>query len=99
MVTKERVTRVVDGDTFYTANRKRPLRLANVNAPERGAKGGTAATRKLRGLIAGQTVSIDTKARDVYGRYIVDVKAGGKSVNNAVKGKPRKKRRIARKFL
>lgn len=33
---KEKVTKVVDGDTFLTASRKHPVKLANVDAPERG---------------------------------------------------------------
>ena len=36
MARKERVTRVIDGDTFETASRKHPVRLANVNAQRKG---------------------------------------------------------------
>jgi len=87
MARKERVTRVIDGDTFETASRKRPVRLANVNAPERGKRGGAAATNALKGLIAGETVSIETVARDVYGRSVAKVKVGRRSVNKAMKEK------------
>lgn len=31
---KEKVTKVIDGDTFLTSRRKKPVRLANINAPE-----------------------------------------------------------------
>lgn len=33
---RELVTKVLDGDTFLTATRKNPVRLANIDAPERG---------------------------------------------------------------
>jgi len=85
MPRKERVTRVIDGDTFETASRKRPVRLANVDAPEKRARGGAAATKALKSMIEGETVSVDTVARDVYGRSVAKVKLGRRSVNKAVK--------------
>lgn len=87
MTRKERVTRVIDGDTFKTASRKHPVRLANVDAPETGQKGGTAATNALRDMIAGECVSIDTVARDKYGRSVANVKLGRQSVNKAMNEK------------
>ena len=86
MARKERVTRVIDGDTFQTASRKRSVRLAGVDAPEKGTKGGTAATAKLRGLIGGQQVTVNTVARDKYGRAVANVLVGTRSVNKAVTG-------------
>jgi endonuclease YncB( thermonuclease family) len=91
MARKERVTRVIDGDTFETANRKRSIRLANVDAPEKGKKGGAKATQSLRNLIAGETVSVETVARDKYGRSVAKVKVGRKSVNKAMRERTRKK--------
>jgi len=85
MPRKERVTKVIDGDTFMTASRKNPVRLANVDAPEKGARGGAAATKALKSMIQGETVSIDTVARDSYGRSVAKVKVGRNSVNKAVK--------------
>ena len=90
MARKEKVTKVVDGDTFETASRKRSVRLANVDAPEKGRPGAAKATADLRKLIGGKTVSIDTVARDKYGRSVANVKAGGKSVNRAMRGKTKK---------
>ena len=87
---KETVTRVVDGDTFYTSVRKKPVRLANVDAPEKGTRGGTKATQNLKGLIQGQKVEVNTVARDVYGRTVAKVKVGSKSVNNAMNKKLKK---------
>ena len=90
MVRKERVTRVVDGDTFFTASRKRPIRLANVDAPEKRQRGGAGATKALRNLISGETVTVDTVARDTYGRAVANVKVGRKSVNKAMREKLKK---------
>lgn len=78
---RERVTRVIDGDTFETASRKRPVRLANVDAPEKRQPGYQEAKKKLKGLIEGEMVEVDTKARDPYGRAVATVKVGGQSVN------------------
>ena len=55
MARKETVTRVVDGDTFMTDRRKNPVRLANVDAPEKTETGGAAATRALKGMIPRST--------------------------------------------
>ena len=85
MPRKERVTKVIDGDTFLTASRKNPVRLANVDAPEKGTRGGAAATKALKSMIQGETVSIDTVARDTYGRSVAKVKVGRNSVNKAAK--------------
>ena len=87
MARKEKVTRVIDGDTFRTASRKNSVRLANVDAPEKGQRGGAGATKALRNLIGAETVSIETVARDTYGRSVANVKIGRKSVNKAMKEK------------
>ena len=89
MARKEKVTRVIDGDTFETGSRKNPVRLANVDAPEKGQPGAAAATKALRELIEGQTVTIDTVARDTYGRSVAKVKVGRKSVNAGMRRKTR----------
>lgn len=85
MPRKEKVTKVIDGDTFMTDRRKHPVRLANVDTPEKGQKGYGDAKKALQGLIGGQEVTIDTKARDTYNRSVANVKLGNKSVNNAMK--------------
>lgn len=91
MTRKEKVTRVIDGDTFETDSRKHPVRLANVNAPEKNQPGGAAATAALRRLIQGQEVGIDTVARDKYRRSVAKVKVGRQSVNKAMQNKTKKK--------
>jgi endonuclease YncB( thermonuclease family) len=90
MARREKVTKVIDGDTFETASRTNPVRLANVDAPEKGQPGAGKATQALRNLIQGEEVTIDTVARDQYGRSVANVKVGGKSVNKAMQGKVKK---------
>ena len=90
MARKEKVTRVIDGDTFKTASRKHAVRLAAVDAPEKGAQGATVAKRALEGLIKGKTVSVQTVARDTYGRSVAKVKVGRRSVNKAMRERTKK---------
>jgi len=87
MEKKEIVPSVIEGDTFVTGSRKNPVRLANVNAPEKGSLGAGAATQALRNLILGQAVSVETVARDKHGRSVVNIKVGNRSVNAAMRRK------------
>jgi endonuclease YncB( thermonuclease family) len=87
MARKEKVTRVIDGDTFMTDQRVHPVRLANVDAPEKGRPGGAKATETLRKLIHGKEVTVDTVARDSYGRSVANVKVGRQSVNKTIREK------------
>ena len=85
MPRKEKVTKVIDGDTFTTDKRKNPVRLADVDTPEKRQPGYQDAKQELQNLITGQEVSIETVARDKYGRSVANVKLGTKSVNQAMK--------------
>lgn len=85
MVRKERVTKIIDGDTFETSSRKNPVRLANVDAPEKGQRGSVKATEALRKMIEGEEVKIETVGRDKYGRAIAKVYKGRESVNKKMK--------------
>ena len=78
---KEKVTRVIDGDTFETASRKKSVRLSNVDAPEKGQPGFSKATEILRKMIGGEEVRIETVGRDKYGRAIARVYKGRESIN------------------
>jgi len=81
----EKVTRVIDGDTFETNRRKHPVRLANVNTPEKGTRGFQSTKQFLQAMIEGKEVSIETVARDKYSRSVADVRIRRQSVNKAVK--------------
>ena len=87
MAKREKVTKVIDGDTVWTDGRKRPVRLANVHAPELRQRGGKAAKAALERLVKGKTVSINTVAFDRWGRSVANMKVGNKSVNKAMRAK------------
>jgi len=84
---RETVIEVIDGDTFKTSRRKYPVRLANVNAPEKRQRGYVTAKKELEDLILGEMVTVETVARDPYKRAVGKVKLGRKSINNAMKKK------------
>lgn len=92
MARRERVKKVIDGDTFKTPSRTRPVRLAGVNTPEKGQPGYAAAKDALTRLVKDKTVEIDTRARDRFGRSVANVKVDGRSVNRAMKKPSMKKR-------
>lgn len=79
------MTKIIDGDTFETASRKNPVRLANVDAPEKGQPGSAKAKETLNKLIKGEEVRIETVGRDKYGRAIARVYKGRESVNKKMK--------------
>ncbi len=83
---KEKVTKVFDGDTFITNRRKYAVRLEGVDTPEKRQLGYQEAKKKLQNLILGQDVTIETVARDKYGRSVAKVNLGTQSVNKAMKG-------------
>lgn len=82
---KEKVIRVIDGDTFETNRRKHPVRLANVDTSEKREKGYQKAKDALKKLVEGEYVAVETKARDKYGRAVANVRLGRKSVNKQMK--------------
>jgi len=48
----EKVTKIIDGDTFLTDKRKNPVRLSGVDAPEKRHPGYQDAKKALQSLIA-----------------------------------------------
>ncbi len=84
---RRKVKRIVDGDTFELhreLNGSKYVRLANVNAPERGSPGGAKAMHQLRGMIGGRTVTVNPRGRS-YGRVVADVTCDWASVNKRMK--------------
>ena len=95
MSIKERVTRVIDGDTFMTDKRKRTVLLTNIDMPEKGERGAVAATRQLTAMIAGKEVTVMPVARDRYGRTVAKVTVEGRSVERAMKREKDKPARLS----
>lgn len=71
---RRKVQEIIDGDTFRVRNRvegSQFIRIANVNAPEKGQKGYSEAKKKLN-KIKGETVTIRPKGKS-YSRVVADV--------------------------
>jgi hypothetical protein len=75
------VERVVDGDTInvvidlgFNVFHKEIIRLAKINAPEKGTKDGEKATKTLKEILSGvENLVIKTIKTDIYGRYVADI--------------------------
>jgi endonuclease YncB( thermonuclease family) len=65
-----RVTRMVDGDTFWIDAAEVRIRVWGLNAPEWDRPGGSAATAELSRLIAGRTLTLRQRDIDQYGRIV-----------------------------
>jgi len=85
MARKEKVTEIIDGDTFLTNRRKHPVRLEGVDTPEKRQPGYQKAKKELADLILDKDVVVDTVARDTYRRPVAKVKVGNQSVNKVMK--------------
>ena len=82
MTIRRKVKRAVDGDTLEVRNKIRGtnfIRLAGVNAPERGERGYSSAKTKLNQL-SGKVVTLIPKGRS-YNRVVADVRHKGRKVN------------------
>lgn len=65
-----RVSRVVDGDTFYLEGVETRIRLWGVDAPERSEHGYDEATEALAGLVSGEALSCEHVDTDPYKRIV-----------------------------
>jgi endonuclease YncB( thermonuclease family) len=75
-----RVVAITDGDTLTVLdgeNRQHRLRLAEIDAPERGQPFGTAARARLAGLVFGEQVEFLVHSIDRYGREVATVRKPG----------------------
>jgi endonuclease YncB( thermonuclease family) len=79
-----RVVGIVDGDTVVVLDDQRvqrKVRLAGIDAPERGQPFGTRAKQKLSALVGGQTVTVDWHKEDRYGRIVGKLIVDGQDAN------------------
>lgn len=79
------VVRVLDGDTIDVLLPEKTIvrvRLAGIDAPERGQPFGRKATQAVHNMAAGKTVRIAGQSKDRYGRTIGEVfPPDGRSLN------------------
>lgn len=76
----ETVVEVVDGDTFFIANRQ-PIRLYGVDAPALPNCFGAQAHQELTRLVSGRQVQLSEPLSDHSGRIMALVYVDGESVN------------------
>ena len=81
------VTRVSDGDTVWVrpdGERRLPvkLRLQGIDAPERCQAWGEQSSAALSARVLGQRVEVHSRARDDYGRLLVELRlqSGGADI-------------------
>lgn len=79
-----KVVGVADGDTLTIlddSKAQHKIRLADIDAPEKGQPYGNRATQHLKALVAGKQVTADCREKDKYGRDVCTVKVDGIDVN------------------
>jgi len=78
----EKVTEVIDGDTFKT-DKGKTVRLLGINAPEMTDPGGDLAKEFITNMILNKNVQLkkDITEKDDYGRYLYYVYLENKMVN------------------
>ena len=79
-----KVVRVIDGDTvvlLVAGNKQERIRLADIDAPERGQEFSEKSRQLLSSLVANKTVRVEYSGRDMYGRILGTVCVGRKNVN------------------
>lgn len=78
-----RVVKIADGDTLtiLVDGQQEKIRLSDIDTPERKQPFGTRAKQALAGMTFGKTFSVETNARDRYGRIIGRINVDGLDVN------------------
>jgi len=80
--TKGRVIKVIDGDTVHDAEKQtHNIRLAGIDAPEKGQAHGQTAKKFLAKRINQKTVCVNWHKRDKYQRLVGVIKYEGRDVN------------------
>jgi endonuclease YncB( thermonuclease family) len=82
-----RVVGITDGDTITVLdeqNQQHTIRLAEIDAPERGQPWGDRARQGLSALVFEKSVSVQQTDTDRYGRVVARVFSEGRDVNRAM---------------
>jgi micrococcal nuclease len=88
-----KLVRVIDGDTvvldldlgFYQWRNGRSYRLARIDAPERSTPEGPPSRAHLEGLLsAAHFLMVTTSKADSFDRWIVELYADGRCINDAM---------------
>lgn len=82
-----RVVGVSDGDSLTVldeSNQQHRVRLAEIDAPERGQPWGDRSREALSALVFGKTISVQQTDTDRYGRVVARVFSDGRDVNRTM---------------
>jgi endonuclease YncB( thermonuclease family) len=77
------VVGIADGDTITVLDDSKTqhrVRLAGIDAPEKGQAFGNVSRQHLADLVAGQRVTVERHKRDRFGRIVGKVQRGGLDV-------------------
>ncbi|MBI2464613.1 thermonuclease family protein [Candidatus Shapirobacteria bacterium] len=77
------VNRVIDGDTIVIDNNQE-IRLANIDAPEKGRCGFEEAKVEMEKLVLNKKIKIEGSVNDRFGRLLTTVWIDGKMVNEEI---------------
>jgi endonuclease YncB( thermonuclease family) len=86
---RARVVGVIDGDTLTVLdeqNQQHTIRLAEIDAPERGQPWGDRSKQALSALVSEKTVSVQQTDTDRYGRTVARVFSDGRDINQTMVG-------------
>ena len=81
-----KVVKITDGDTIHVldqAKTRYKIRLAGIDAPEKGQIYGKKSSNNLAKHIAGQQIEVEYDKRDRYGRIVGKVLYHGQDINLA----------------
>src|SRR5260370_21206980 len=79
-----KVVHIADGDTLTVLdsdNVQHKIRLAGIDAPEKGQAFGTKAKEVLAEKVQEKTVRVVWKEKDRYGRILGDIHLGNQNIN------------------
>ena len=79
-----KVIRITDGDTVHVleeSKRRHKIRLAGIDAPEKGQPYNKAATKYLKSMVAGKNVCVDWHKKDRYQRLVGVLNYKGQDIN------------------
>lgn len=82
-----RVVGVTDGDTITVLdehNAQHTIRLANIDAPERGQPWGNRSKQTLSDMVFGAAITVQPTETDRYGRTIARLTVDGRDINRAM---------------
>lgn len=87
VVFSARVVGVTDGDTVKVLDeqkRQHTVRLAEIDAPERGQPWGDRSKQALSALVFGKVVAVEQTDTDRYGRMVGRISSDGRDVNRTM---------------